>query len=487
MIDIDREYAEGKRVSPLTILYSAIQKLPAIAISIYVITSQNQKAEILNLVIYLFIFLFTVPSIFISYFFFKFSVTPRFVSIKRGFIARLDRSIPIERIQNVNVIQNFLHRILGIAHVEIETAGDAGTEANLQFVTKKDAEYIKDLILRYKDTALPHEEQSDSSTTEARNNIIYQMSPSETAIFGITRFRPLVLIFGFWIYSLLQQLYLAEGVEQSFGAFFNKFASLNLLGRLAYILIAFLVILLSSWLLDLLLAYVTYSNYKLEQIGNKLNSTFGLITKRIITLPLKKIQSIQISTNIIRKWIGYYSLNISTAGIGLKSKPTETAVPLSHFDTIKSIGKKFTPFEYPENFIKSSYRSIILRFISNSIRLSIVIVILYNFFTNAIYYGLLTLPFIYLDAYLKWKARGYWINDNHIFIKHGYIAEKITIIPFEKLQTMHYSANFWQRLFGIGSVHPDTASLPSVADSTIENIKIHDALEVFDLISKKII
>ena len=55
--------------------------------------------------------------------------------VRTGFIFRNERHIPYRRIQNVDAVQNLLHRALGVADVRIETGGASEGEAVMRVVS----------------------------------------------------------------------------------------------------------------------------------------------------------------------------------------------------------------------------------------------------------------------------------------------------------------------------------------------------------------
>ena len=68
--------------------------------------------------------------------------------IASGVIARRSREIPYRRIQNVDIRQNVIFQLLGLATVTIETAGGGSTEASLNFVSEEEATRLQREIRR---------------------------------------------------------------------------------------------------------------------------------------------------------------------------------------------------------------------------------------------------------------------------------------------------------------------------------------------------
>ncbi|MFC4541691.1 PH domain-containing protein [Halosolutus amylolyticus] len=82
------------------------------------------------------------------YYRFEYAVTETTVDVASGVIARRSREIPYRRIQNVDVRQGVVQRLLGLAIVSIETAGGGNSEATLNFVSEAEAERLQREIRR---------------------------------------------------------------------------------------------------------------------------------------------------------------------------------------------------------------------------------------------------------------------------------------------------------------------------------------------------
>jgi len=69
------------------------------------------------------------------YYRFEYELTPDTLDIDSGVFGRQEREIPYRRVQNVDVTESIVHRMLGVAVVRVETAGGSETEAELDFVS----------------------------------------------------------------------------------------------------------------------------------------------------------------------------------------------------------------------------------------------------------------------------------------------------------------------------------------------------------------
>jgi len=84
-------------------------------------------------------------------------------------------------------------------------------------------------------------------------------------------------------------------------------------------------------------------------------------------------------------------------------------------------------------------------------------------------FGLLIGPFIFLfglillstlfasiPAKLKYDKRMYWITNQRIIVKRGFVGYRINSIPLERISDVLISKNFLENLFNSNSIHIQT-------------------------------
>lgn len=479
MSEFLNQYQDERYLSPLTLLYNFLKSLPAYLISFYIIFFEGDNVEKIYLIISIAFLFLMLPSIILNFIYFKFKITPSEIYIKTGIIAKKNRVIPLSKVQNISYSQNFLQKLLNIAKIQIETAGDMVSEAVLEFVSNKDAEEIIKTIKHYQ---LEHQSTIENYILDKteEEKILFKMNIKDVLIYGATRFRPLFLFFGFWFFSFIQQF-------QSISRIFNSnlesgiqnLKNLDTISLTFVIIISIITIFLISWILDILWTLNTFYNFKLVEEKDKLITSKGLLNKNISSIPFKKIQQITIYTNILKKLFGFYSLKIHTAGFGTQSKGNEVAVPNSTIDIIYEVIDKFKKYRIPENLNHISPKSINRLFI----KYSIILIIITIFLINISFYFLLLLlfiPFLYYFAFLEWKNRGYLFVNNTIYIKYGVIIKKYNIIPLKKLQILHLKSSYFQRKLGLSTIILDTAAITLGAETVIRDLDTDVALELFN-------
>jgi len=82
----------------------------------------------------------------------RYMLTDRRIYIKLGLFSRTERSTSLDRVQNVEVAQSLLQRLLGIGNVEWATAGSDESDADFTFVGIEDPAALMRLVHDHTDT-----------------------------------------------------------------------------------------------------------------------------------------------------------------------------------------------------------------------------------------------------------------------------------------------------------------------------------------------
>jgi len=117
------------------------------------------------------------------YYRFGYRVTEDTFDVASGVFARRSREIPYGRIQNVDIRQGVVQRLIGLAIVSIETAGGGDTEASLNFVSEAEATRLQNEIRRRtagaRDRRRGRTGTSTSAVSDDGTDLIGPRRPSE--------------------------------------------------------------------------------------------------------------------------------------------------------------------------------------------------------------------------------------------------------------------------------------------------------------------
>ncbi|KAJ0407428.1 hypothetical protein P43SY_004969 [Pythium insidiosum] len=78
-------------------------------------------------------------------------VTDRRIEYDGGYLNRVSKKVPLDRVQDVAVTQGCCQRMYGVKSLEVQTAGSAAPTAEIVITAPKDAEMVRDLILQRRD------------------------------------------------------------------------------------------------------------------------------------------------------------------------------------------------------------------------------------------------------------------------------------------------------------------------------------------------
>lgn len=481
MSELTTEFENETRLNPITIFYKLIVNLPGLIIPLYIALANNDRMEMLYIGIGALYGLLVLPSIILHYYYFTFFITPNELVIKSGIFARKQRNIPLSRVQNIEIEQNFLQRILGLARVKIETAGDSQSEGLFEFLSVRNAEHIRTVVNDFKNR-IEIEDMENAEDTEykpqpnffkTKSRELFRLSAKNLLIHGMLRFRPVFFVAVFIFFQYINMIPGAfEEMDQNYIAHYLEHADPMLL--IIYLIAGTLIMLFLSWLVDILLTFNKFFGFNIFLEGDKLLTEQGLLGKRKGSIPLKKLQFMAIVTNVIKRKFGYYGLELQTAGLGERKRTPESAVPIARLDKIIRLARDIKDFAYPDEFIKVSKKTIRRAMIRYLIALIPIAIASYFIFPGFLWAFILT-PLLYFAAVLRFQYRGYHIQDSSIIIRQGFIYQRVSIIPIEKIQTMRVISSFFQRHLGLATINIDTAGTSSFKDASIIDIDIRDA------------
>ena len=81
-----------------------------------------------------------------------------------------------------------------------------------------------------------------------------------------------------------------------------------------YIVALIIIMLFISWGISVVVTVIKYYRFTVTREEDNIKLSYGFFDKKEVTIPVKRIQSLIIVEGIIKKPLGYFSLNIETIG-----------------------------------------------------------------------------------------------------------------------------------------------------------------------------
>jgi len=392
---------------------------------------------------------------------FEYRLTDDSFDIDSGVLSRREREIPLGRIQNIDISQSPVARLLGLAVLELETAGGGSTEARLRFVDPAEARRLQRELQSRKGDEVTVDEAADGADREP----LYELGDRELWLLSLTSLDPGASVIVSFLGVGFQLLLPTEPGERT--------SRLPIDARtlepidVAVFLVALVAL---AWLVSVALVYSRYANFRLYRVGDELRYERGLLGRYSGTIPLGKVQTASLAANPLKRRVGYATLSLETAGYAPGSedgRAAETAMPLAKRDRAAAFVARLEQFDGMDPDLARPPTRARRRYAA---RYTLVVAALaaasYGadrvFGLGPWYLPALLLLAVPAGAHLKWANRGHGTTERTFVARTGYWRRTTRAVPFHRLQTVVDTRSIFQRRRRLASVTADTASTASV-------------------------
>jgi len=473
---------EPQRLHPLTLLLRVGASLPALVV-ILLPTLQNPSSEnVVSVVLSILYGVVALPAIVLQYLRFSYRITPKQIVIQKGVLRRQNRSIPIERIQNIQIQQNLVARLVGLAKVTIETAGSSATEGSLEYVGLSDAHEIRQVVRSFQHRSAPDAaEERDEESTDSET--LFTMSLPHVLLSGAFRFSLFYIALVFSALQLVDPEAIVERVLRSQGRIDQITETMTAHPALA-VVASIVVAGVLGWVSGIAIHLARYYGFRLWLDGDKLRKRHGLFTVTEGTVPLKKVQALILRTNPFMRAFGWYELEVQTVGMNVDEQGHRVIAPFAQYEDILALARRVRSFELPDAFGAVSRLTIRRRFFRYTLAMSAVLLPSAYFWpadwwhlggTALPWWGFLLVPFLFGWALLQYRNHGYAVRDDGFYIRRGVLSHYLWILPTEKFHAFHATATVFQRRLDLKTLFVDTAGAATFAYPEVIDLPADEA------------
>jgi putative membrane protein len=226
--------------------------------------------------------------------------------IKHGLLSRTERHIPFARVQNIELVQNALHRLFRVAEIRLQTGGAAEVDAHLRVISMAAVDELRGAILASRE---------DAVTVEDASLVLLRLPLSEIALHGLITGRGLIVLaalagFAFEL-DIDVRSYLTKLLPATERFFATAVRSVNAALLWAMIFIPAVVVLR---LLSAIWAVIRLYDFTLTRTGDGLNSRYGLLTRVSATIPRARVQVLTVEEGLWHRWLRRATVQVDTAG-----------------------------------------------------------------------------------------------------------------------------------------------------------------------------
>jgi putative membrane protein len=388
------------------------------------------------------ILLFTLASVwntFVHWVTLRYRIHNGRLEITSGLLNRRARTIDPARIQNVELVQNLFHTWAGLVELRIDTAGESSTEGLLSALSVEDATALRNTLAEIGSLAAASRDDAQESTP------LVTMGWAEILAFGLTQ-RTIGTV----------AVLTAVGLEIMNQAGPELTADFTVNMQPAMIVAAFMLAFVASWTVSALSSVFRFFDYRMIRLPDAIRTEQGLTTKRRVEIPLSKVQMVRADEPLMRRLMGYGTLLIETAGLGViegQMRQAEGMVPMVERQKLGYIAAQAVPHaevdpwtaELKPAHPRSLYRSIV----GASIRAGLLISLAFTFLGPLKWVTLAVLPISLVGAWLDWRKQGWLVTPTAIVSRRGFFNRRTFILSRDKLQSIHFVQGPLMRLHGL--------------------------------------
>jgi len=382
--------------------------------------------------------------------------------IQDGIVNKTKTIIQLNKIQQVNINQSFIQRLIGVYALDVDTAGSSNKEGKINAISHELAIALKVKLLdnETKSTVNIAEEIS-LSAIKTNTASVLKISFLSLLKVGLTsnylKSFGLILTFFYTIYHNIKEVSSNSNIDKEIGNFFSTDVMINSIS------ITIAVGLTVIFVFNILRIVIRYFGYKITKQNGSLLLSFGLINAKSTILKPEKVQIVAVSRNYFQKKLDILEMKITqVSGQDAESKKVTIEIPgCNATESNLILQLLFSQIPQKSTMLQPNWRKL-----GFSLFLFIVLPI-FGFFAigNCIEESILEfanytfLYVIFIGLILLFGYRNYrlFVDDNFIIKQNGAWDIENQIIEIKKIQAITTSQLFWHKPLNVCSITIHTA------------------------------
>lgn len=400
---------------------------------------------------------------------FRYGVGPEGIVIESGIFNRSRRSIPFERIQDVDIERTPLARVFGLAKLRIETGGADKDEGALDSVTLAEAERLK--------TVLKTRDAGAAAIVETAEAALFAMDVRRVLFAGVFNFSLawLAAIFAaahtlgdllpFTLDDWAQMLGLSEGRAA------ERFTA-------PVIAAALLLAVILGTVSGLVATMLREFGFMLTRAPQGFRRKRGLLTKSEVTIPRRRVQLGLVKAGPVTRALGWWSLSFQTLGGQDAQGGKQAVAPFARRAEFAPILADAAPLRVPN---ETTLEPVSRRYVWKALILRAPFIAAIVVAGVIIPPALALLPVAVLlaaGAVLERRAHRYALDGDMLFVQRGFVTRALWLVPAASAQSVSVSRSWLQRRLGTATVLVDTPGASMLSDPRIVDLNEPRAREL---------
>jgi putative membrane protein len=406
--------------------------------------------------------------------FFLWWVTSDSLVIRKGALFRSQRVLPRARIQAVDLEQGPLSRLLGLTEVRVEALGGGETEGRIPGISPVLGERLRTVLL-HGDGAVHGNPADGDAVPEIPIPPRIALTEDQILVAGLTENR---LGVGIGIVALLSEVVRQLVMNGQVDVLERTLGFLLLLPGLPLLVGVGLIVLAFSVAMSFIFSIQAFWDFTLRWDGDELQVDRGLLYRHRDTVPLSRIQAVQVVENPVRRLLGLATVRVlvggraaggggATANILLPAGPRADAFALAH-EVVGWIPPDPMPPALAPMPRGARERRWFRGFLM-ALGIGLLVGILNarggaawdEVLRSALLSGLVVLPLGILLGEAAWRGLGWGrLGVRHLAFREGVLTRTTTLVPFVRVQSVEITSNPFQRRRGLATLTLPVARPP---------------------------
>ena len=448
---------------------------------------------------------FVVPSAAVAlvrYFTYRFRYGDNELVIRSGLLFKKERHIPYARIQNIDAVQNVLHRVLNVVDIRIETGGGQSAEATMSVLPLSALSEMRHRVFAERHAVTAEASEGETHTAAAQAPPLLQLGTRDLLLCGFIENRGAVLIAGtfglLWELGIIDRFVtpvfgepmVGRGVMRNLARSVITNATVSW-ERIALTAAAFVGVLLLIRVFSMAWAFVRLYGFKVALVDGDARTQFGLFTRVAMTTPLRRVQSLTVREGPLHRVFARVAVKVDTAGgrVGEQNEQadreylapilTNTAVD----DFVRAVvGVSVAAIEW-RGVHPHAFRREIKGWLVPAALLCVGLAVYFRWYALAV--APFAIAWAAVGAHQTVKNLGWAVTQDAVLFKSGWLWRRMVVVRFAKMQTVSRYDNPFDRRTAMARIHVDTAGASMGGTVNIPYLPREDADELFTQLSRE--
>lgn len=403
------------------------------------------------------------------------------LEIHSGLFTKSSRFIEAARVQNTEVLQPFVSKLLGLVELKVETASGQKADGHLRGLEPAEAQAIIDALHAARGLAVPTLGTLHGGAGP-EGEVLAQARLVDLLRYGATASGLGVLAVVLGTFNELMEVFQKRVLPW-------MMARWEALGRPGMgwvsVTLAVLTGVLALWAVNVVLALLRFHGFRLVETAGHFRAVSGLVTRRQVTVRRERMQQVVVDEPLLRRWLGFGSVEVETAGVRTGSEPAERAellVPVVPTPGLEPLVQRLIP-ELPSALHALPWRPAhpraLLRARIRAVGFSLLLAVPATVFLGR--WGALAwvlLPLLLTEVWFDWRFQGWLITESLVVVRQGFWRRRTTVLQRARIQSVKALQGPLERGYGIGRVHVAVAG----SDVTLPCVGWEEAQRLIDVL-----